>query len=1519
MRPIRARGAGPSAVGAALCILAPIAALGLGARGAHAAERPAPGAVPIVHASDVASLAPAELGRPGILDAVGIRGEAILVSPGGALEIAGAAAVAGPGAAVDLLEAASFDVVNLAARDLAGDLNALAAALRRPGVRFVSASFRLRAPAETPWKPFAVVERGGTKVAFVGVAERSPALEAAGGGLPGGLEFVEPREALERALAAASREAPRAVVLADGTLSGLGKFVLEVPGIDAAIVSSRGLAGPESGLGGKLFLSPAGGEAVAVLAGEGAARASRSVALPRARRPSPLVAEILARHDLAIPKPDLARPAGAESAGLAREVGRGAFAPVAARAKNRAAEIEVRSIGIFERFAGVEAPEGRALLAVATRWKNILPPEEVRDRQVPVAYRIPKISDHVYCVADGTRNLPHAGAPSEAFEDGKIELPGPGSAAEGTILYEIDAARVPARLDFHVFDFAHGSVSLRLLEAPGSPDPAALSPVVPLEKNEVVEAGVFSLRREDPAGDVRVAPDEEIVAFELLARSLVEFPADATAYDPKARPGAKIAIGTVADWAEARDHIQLIVDGECARVPRDAGGLRSDIEDAPRFLPGILTGGTLRFRVPRERVSLELLCEFPNASLPGRAGTIRPKPLRFALEGKPPAPEKRPAVASVEDGKFRVSVLGARAEASFAGAAAEEGERFLVAEVLLENGGEEAEIFQPFAQLRHVSEDGEQGDADLLSLEGPRPAAERLRVPPGERRRFELAYRIAGEETRPRIAYAGWTLARVLDLPPVAARPVGGEELAERVEEPEGPAEPEEPEKPEEPAAERGAPPTVAEGKAEPAPEEAREPEEPPPAKPRAVEEPRREPRGLAGVGLTPEDVNRAIDRGAEFLWKLVRDEDVKKGRQKFGDMEEHYLASLALVHSGAHRKFPDFDAALRGLLAKYDPLEEGVYVAGVVGMTVEAYGDPSLYGALERVVRYLLDAQGERGAWDYRGGAKVLSEPARVLEVLGGLPPGGRSREELSRAVDWKLGSDGDNSVTQFALLGLHAASRSGYRIWPETWKRALAETVRRQSRDGGWAYTTGGSYGSMTAAGVCALAICRHELGVPDYSKMDDLLRGRAWLAKHFTVEENPESSDWQYYYLYSIERAGRLLDTEFIGEHEWYPTGARWLIDHQRPDGGWVGPGSERDPRLATSFALLFLTRATPTLRREKGEGDGILKTGADLGPAVRYYFILDASGSMLEEIEGREKMDVARRAVAGIVGELPDAAEVALRVYGHRKRALDPGADEDTELVIPLRKLEREAFLAQLAKVRARGKTPLARSLTDARRDLAGATRERPVKVILLTDGGEDTRPRGDPVAAAEALGKMRGIEFHVIGFDIGREDWSAQLLAMAERGKGRYWPAADARRLEAEVRAAVLGVPSGFDVLGAGGALAWRGRFGESRSLPPGAYRLRTEYGGTAYEEEFWVNPGEVTSIVFRAWRASRPPAEGGAAPEGTDAEPEGEPEPAAEEAPPEKGPAAAAFCTQCGGRLKPGDRFCSSCGAPVKR
>src|SRR5690606_25435752 len=108
---------------------------------------------------------------------------------------------------------------------------------------------------------------------------------------------------------------------------------------------------------------------------------------------------------------------------------------------------------------------------------------------------------------------------------------------------------------------------------------------------------------------------------------------------------------------------------------------------------------------------------------------------------------------------------------------------------------------------------------------------------------------------------------------------------------------------------------------------------------------------------------------------------------------------------------------------------------------------------------------------------------------------------------------------------------------------------------------------------------------------------------------------------------------------------------------------------------------------------------------------------------------------RDAVSRLIEALPERANVGLVVYGHRLRAIEPGADEDVEVLIPPGPLDKAAFSAALAQLRPRGRTPLALSLDKA----AGMVgRDGETTVVLLTDGGQGREP-GDPVAAARALG------------------------------------------------------------------------------------------------------------------------------------------------------------------------------------
>jgi hypothetical protein len=324
-------------------------------------------------------------------------------------------------------------------------------------------------------------------------------------------------------------------------------------------------------------------------------------------------------------------------------------------------------------------------------------------------------------------------------------------------------------------------------------------------------------------------------------------------------------------------------------------------------------------------------------------------------------------------------------------------------------------------------------------------------------------------------------------------------------------------------------------------------------------------------------------------------------------------------------------------------------------------------------------------------------------------------------------------------------------------------------------------------------------------------------------------------------------------------------------------------------------------------------------------------------MLPEMGGTQKFQAAREAVTGLINELPDNAEVALRAYGHRKNARQEGADQDTELLLPMQKLNRQAFAAKLNALRPRGKTPLALSLREAAKDLAGTARDKdkPVTLVLLTDGGEDTRPRQDPLAAADEVGKLESLNFQIVGFDINRADWDEQLQGMAARGRGTYLPASEAASLARDLRSAVFRVPDTFVVTTAKGQPVFKAQFGTTKALPEGKYRFQTTFAGKLYSQDFWVNTDSTTAVVFDASNTAKDKsgqavAEGGRAPArrpARDAEADADAADAPDAAPQTRTPArppantnATAkkkFCAECGKPLAPGAKFCPNCGAKV--
>jgi Ca-activated chloride channel family protein len=173
-----------------------------------------------------------------------------------------------------------------------------------------------------------------------------------------------------------------------------------------------------------------------------------------------------------------------------------------------------------------------------------------------------------------------------------------------------------------------------------------------------------------------------------------------------------------------------------------------------------------------------------------------------------------------------------------------------------------------------------------------------------------------------------------------------------------------------------------------------------------------------------------------------------------------------------------------------------------------------------------------------------------------------------------------------------------------------------------------------------------------------------------------------------------------------------------------------------------------------------------------PAGNLVFILDASGSMWGQVEGKAKIVIAKEVLTGLIKDLPDDATVGLVAYGHRRK----GDCNDVEELVPLGPIEKNKLIKIVQGLGAKGKTPITLSVRKTAQKLKDLKEE--TTIILVSDGKETCE--GDPCALVKEL-KASGIKFvmHVIGFDVTEEE-RAQLDCMAKAGEGEYFTAKTAK-------------------------------------------------------------------------------------------------------------------------------------------
>src|SRR4051812_44803365 len=146
----------------------------------------------------------------------------------------------------------------------------------------------------------------------------------------------------------------------------------------------------------------------------------------------------------------------------------------------------------------------------------------------------------------------------------------------------------------------------------------------------------------------------------------------------------------------------------------------------------------------------------------------------------------------------------------------------------------------------------------------------------------------------------------------------------------------------------------------------------------------------------------QAVSRGVEFLRSHA-------GNQQVG---ETAMIALALIKADVPKNDPVLTSCVAKILKRftssgYDPERKGghdVYEAAVVAMVLANMENEEYRSPMSLVAGYLLGRQNANGSWDY-----------------------------TSR-------TQGDTSISQYAILGLWECENAGFDVPPSVWDKAAA-----------------------------------------------------------------------------------------------------------------------------------------------------------------------------------------------------------------------------------------------------------------------------------------------------------------------------------------------------------------------------------------------------------------------------------------------------------------------------------------------
>ncbi|RYD78752.1 MAG: cycloartenol synthase [Verrucomicrobiaceae bacterium] len=316
--------------------------------------------------------------------------------------------------------------------------------------------------------------------------------------------------------------------------------------------------------------------------------------------------------------------------------------------------------------------------------------------------------------------------------------------------------------------------------------------------------------------------------------------------------------------------------------------------------------------------------------------------------------------------------------------------------------------------------------------------------------------------------------------------------------------------------------------------------------------------------GLTGLVVRAFVDAPGQ---KLRDSETVRKG--------------LTFIRSCAR---PDGGIYTRGL---------GNYNTSICVGTLILAGDEKDARLVENGSRFLVSAQisnsafpAHDGGFGYEGANADNGKPRKAdldntvfsLEALHLARNAAKTKEQPSaRDLDW-------NAAIEFVsrCQNLTATNKQPWASDDPENKGGFVYTPEDKSSDGKTSPDEGKSmrsYGSITYAGLLSFIYA-------DLKKDDQRVQAALdWLAKHYTLEENPgQGKQGLYYYYHMIAKGLTAAGVDELRSDDgktinWRADLTNKLLTLQKPDGSWsneVGRFMEKDPVLVTTYCALALNQ-------------------------------------------------------------------------------------------------------------------------------------------------------------------------------------------------------------------------------------------------------------------------------------------------------------------------------------------------------